>query len=574
MPNNVAQPALEDLVRSLGRFPRHVLPEGVIREIISRGPAANSVLLERLESAIKNVQGGIAAVPSEAFFCYVLLLSHADISMLPTLRRLFELENKDLDRIIGDLKHEFTPALVRRLTTKDNLGTVRNWIDSLVTSPEVEEYSRWALVNVLRLWVLDGLISRTDAIAQLKAWLTLWSDLTEDPVSGACVCELLDLHASEEKSFVMDCFDRGQIEEGLVDRKSCLVSLESKMGDDLNPVEKIDDLIQYFYGWQSFKSTNLSLDPEYGELKSIEKPKWRDNKALKESDIQHWLKALRQSNNRNYPYEAVRNLSLHASHVADRLADEVRWGLQQCGTSDARSSNGPFIAASILAAERRSADRDIFLEILDLPPDDRRDLFGDAIESSVVYALSHRLLGNCKEIDQRIDDPNRDEMNRAAMAIFYPLSVDHGYLTRKACIATLLSRLERATTETPGLANAIFDSLCLLSVPGDHPAIIAAREQGVCNHVLSDSDVRRCIKAPTEAHKVLWELTRPFRIPTEAIESSVMFDSDVINPHTKSQGSHMPPASTIVKSADDRIPRNSSCPCGSGKKYKKCCWKS
>jgi len=84
MSNAAAQPALEDLVRSLGRFPSYVLPEGVIREIIARGPSINDVLLERLECAIENAEGGIGAVPSESFFCFTLLHAHPDVCMLPT----------------------------------------------------------------------------------------------------------------------------------------------------------------------------------------------------------------------------------------------------------------------------------------------------------------------------------------------------------------------------------------------------------------------------------------------------------------------------------------------------------
>ena len=427
----------------------------------------------------------------------------------------------------------------------------------------------------MRFWVHDGLISRSDAISQLKAWLTLWSDLKYDTLSCVCVCELLDLHASESHAFITECFDRGQIDEDLVDRDTCLRDLQSGTAENLDPASEFGDLIEYFSGWYGYTATSLSLDPVCGELKSIEKPMRFGSETPKESDIRQWLNAIRQSNDRNYPREAVQSLSRHASKVADRLTDEVRWGLQQCGTPDARSSNGPFLAASILAAERLGPHRDVFLQILDLSAEDRMDLFGDAIESSIVYGLSHLLLGNCQEIDQRIDDPERDELDRATMALFYPLSADHGYLPRKDCLVALLSRLERATNDAPDLANAIYDSLCLMSVPSDHPTICKAREQGVSNRYLSENDARLCIEAPTKAHKVLWDSMRPCRIPTEAIEASVMFDKDVINPPAKPKGHAISPAaSTIVKSADDRIPRNSPCPCGSGKKHKKCCWKA
>jgi len=539
---------------------------------------ANDVLLKRLECSIENITGGIGAVPSESFFCYLLLHTHADISMLPTLQRMFELNNAAISSIIGDLKTEFTPTLIRRITNEHNLETVREWIDKLVQRADVDEYVRWSLVRVMRFWVQAGLMSREDAIAQLKTWITGFGELKYDMLSAACVCEMLDLNAVEEQSFIMDCFDRGQIDESLVDRDSCLGELQ--LGTTSSSSDEIHDLVKYFSGWRGYTSTSLSLDPESGDLKPIEKPSWGGDEAPKESDIRQWLTAIRQSNDRNYPREAVRCLSQHASKVADRLVDDVLWGLQKVGQPDARSSNGPLIAATFLAAQRFGSDKDVLFEILDLTLDDRMDVFGDAIESSIVYALSHRLLGNCQEIDQRIDNPDRDELDRATLAMFYPLSAYHGYLTRKDCIGGLLSRLERATNEAPDLANAIYDSLCLMSVPGDHPIVSAALNQGVRNRVLSDSDARLCIETPTEAGKVLWKLTRECRIPTDAIEASVMFDKDILNPPTKPQNKRasqfdisQPVSSTIAKGADDRIPRNSPCPCGSGKKYKKCCLK-
>ena len=43
----------------------------------------------------------------------------------------------------------------------------------------------------------------------------------------------------------------------------------------------------------------------------------------------------------------------------------------------------------------------------------------------------------------------------------------------------------------------------------------------------------------------------------------------VMKPDAENAGSH----TTVKKSSSDRIGRNDPCPCGSGKKYKKCCGK-
>ncbi len=48
------------------------------------------------------------------------------------------------------------------------------------------------------------------------------------------------------------------------------------------------------------------------------------------------------------------------------------------------------------------------------------------------------------------------------------------------------------------------------------------------------------------------------------------YDDDEEDPDTP-QHERLPPVST-VKSEKPRVGRNDPCPCGSGKKYKQCCW--
>lgn len=245
-----------------------------------------------------------------------------------------------------------------------------------------------------------------------------------------------------------------------------------------------------------------------------------------------------------------------------------------------RASNGPFLAASILAAQPYVRDADIWLGILDLTPDQRQAVFGDAIEPSIVAALASSLLGDCGPIDTRISDSNRNSLDRCSMAMFYPLSVDHGYLGRQDGIDRLTRLMSQSLDEQSfELSCGVYDALCLMSIGDDEPVMRRARENDISNRFVSAENVKRCIEEPSKASEVVWEITREFRLARQAIESSVMFDRDAIeaSPNRISPASipmrggpitlSVPP----IQGASKRVPRNAACPCGSGKKYKKCC---
>jgi hypothetical protein len=505
--------------------------------------------------------------------------------MLPTLERLFELEDQARDEVVGDLTEDFSVELVAGMADADNVDSIFHWIDTLIQNPNVEPIATYQWPHALHLWVRAGLLTREAAIEQLKRWILQRSSEFQDTFSGFCICELLDLNAIEEKQFVESCFDRGQIDEDLVDRESCTIMLAENPNDEIESEtqSKIKfDPVEYLSGWHGFAKANDSLNPRSTELRDIDNGanRFGPPAPIDDAQLDTWFKAIRQSNDQHYPRDAVEQLCRKSSRIIERLIDEVRWGLSQAGGAQSRASNGPFIAASILAAQEYVPASDLFLDILDLPAEQRADVFGDAIEPSIVAALSSSLLGNCDPIDQRINDAGRGSLDRAGLAMFYPLSVWHGYVDRQQCIDQLLQLLDRYIDCEPLLPGAIYDALCLMSVPDDDPVVSHALELGICNQFISQQTARRCVDHPDQAGTAVWEIIREFRPATKAIEESIMFDRDAINPRPTPRNR---PASeltqesasslTVVNDSALHTPRNAACPCGSGKKYKKCCGK-
>ncbi|EMI15862.1 SEC-C motif domain protein [Rhodopirellula maiorica SM1] len=565
-----------------------MLPEAVMREILSRGSAANEVLLSRLEQTVQNVRGGIGSLPRESFFCFAMLRNCPDVGMLPTLERFYQLDQQTLAAAIGDLVHGFGTSLFVKMSDADNVASLTEWIESMIQNPNVYSYCQCHLASVLRCWVRDGQMSRDTAIARLKKWLQLRSNHSADMVSASIVCEFMELAAHEEKTFIESCFKRGQIDEDFIDYESCMDELsQNQTGQPIWTPKHEDepDLIEYFRNWHCFSKASDSFDPRCTEYRDITSdiPSYRSEMPDREQ-IDQWFTAIRNSNDQSYPREAVQMLSRHASSLMDRLADEVRYGLSQATSDDPRSGNGPFLAATILAAEIDVTCSNELLGILDLTPDQRFEVFGDAIEAPIVSALSRSLLGDCGPIDQRVEDSSRDTLDRASLTMFYPLSVWQGYLPRQQAVHKLLQLLEQSLEAPAPLPHAIYDALCLLSVSDEEPVVRRAREFGISNAFVSENKAKCCVEHPDQADRIVKEIASEFKSPIAMIESSVMFDENALYPDrvTAKRSSQIRALATepskrskmSVKAAETRVPRNSLCPCGSGTKYKKCCGKN
>lgn len=63
----------EELIESMGRFRRWVLPAGLMRELLSRGEEIAPELHRHLTNAMSPSDGGLERKAPEAFFCFYLL---------------------------------------------------------------------------------------------------------------------------------------------------------------------------------------------------------------------------------------------------------------------------------------------------------------------------------------------------------------------------------------------------------------------------------------------------------------------------------------------------------------------
>ena len=246
------------------------------------------------------------------------------------------------------------------------------------------------------------------------------SSETYDLISAASVAELSNLRAVEADSFVAECFDRNQIDDTIF----CRSDWEQERDETLTVEQKLNqlselqfDIVEILKTWFGFQYVSNSLDPREAacELNPDAGPSMASS-GLSKQDVDQHLLAIRESNDGSFPHAAVKALGIYAEHVKEQLIAEVRAGMLKAGGPDARASNAPYLALTILIARGVPLPSELLLAILDLPDDQRMDLFGDSMHSAFVVAASVSLQGDTGPIDRRIVDPQRNDIDRAELA--------------------------------------------------------------------------------------------------------------------------------------------------------------
>ncbi|MDC0934809.1 DUF1186 domain-containing protein [Pirellulales bacterium] len=580
------QPTTSELLDSLRRFPSEVLPVGVLRELQQRGPSIQDELLRRLDNASGQAGAGVGSIPLECFYCLGLLTAHPCEKQLPTLERLLRLDHETLDELASTLLHDIPPILIREIARSRGPSDVLAWLDRLVGDDSIYPWHAGSVLSALPHLVRNNDIPTEQAVDRLVGLLRERADRQFDLLSTNALIELSNLGAPEFDAFVSECFDRGQIDTDYFchsDWRRELDELTSRESVRDEPTETKFDFVSRLESWYCFTEFSSSFDPFDATFElSPSRRAERHASSLSAEEIDRHLQALRESNDENFPRAAVEALKSHVKYIEDQLIEEVSEGLRNAGGPDARSNNAPFLALALLIGGGARIPRDLLLNIVDLPEDQCMDLFGDAIHDAVALALSRSLRGDVEPIDDRIVDEDRPSIDRYSLVRVYPLSAWRGHLTRDEAIDRLFrlwqwaSNDERAGTEL--VADGLLESLCVMSPQQHRDALLEAIDQVEGGGRFSPQRLRELIEDPSHGVDEVLAWAREYNDAMEIVEESVMFSIEAGHPARTSFSNTAPPqpshdaatsTTTLQKATSTR--RNDPCPCGSGKKYKKCC---
>lgn len=577
-PSNASELDTATLMQNLTRFPAGVLPVGVLRELRSRGDAIHDDLVSMIRQAI----GQAADVdPDDIFYALVLLVPLATHDDQPLIESLLTLPKETIDFVLGDLVSEAFPTMIANTFRERSATEIIDWIDRLADHPGLRSYDSSALFRAMTLAVAGGQLERITAIDALVNRLQRRADKKVDIQSASMVCELMDLNARTLETvdaIVRASFERDQIDTDIVD----IGSWDNIGAHNRSIVDK--------NGWRdpgailsewTWEYLSEDLDPVNATIQAITKGRsWNFNEKLSVPDS---VDQLRESKRSQFPREAVKSLDRSFPQGYDAIIGLIREELARHHSDpNSWSGNGAYLGLVLTVANRMPLPTDLLETILRMPEGDRLQVFGDQFDL-IVLAVAATPLHQHDFVEQWIWDVERSDSDRREMVGFYLHAYRYGLLGREVAKDALVAGLRRALQEEADLITPYAEHLAFLSPKEHAPLLDEAFSRDDVDWLLPLDDVRRMATDLAFAKEQLHAYGLRYRKIDNLIAGGLMFDRDLLQEKPRTwpasaplaQSYQAPPESLVATTirTDARTPRNAPCPCGSGKKFKKCCSK-
>jgi uncharacterized protein YecA (UPF0149 family) len=264
--------------------------------------------------------------------------------------------------------------------------------------------------------------------------------------------------------------------------------------------------------------------------------------------------------------------------ILEEIADPV-----QAARIDAQGEYMAHLYAMYLLAQfRETRAYPLMLRIALLPGDLLESLFGDCVTESFGKVFASVCDGNLKGMQSIIEDPAVDEWIRgAALGGLVTLAAE-GIKSREEILSYFAELFRDKLTDKN---ENVWSELVAYSTDLYAPELLGEIEKAYEQRLIDPTfigldDVRRDLakgkewalaKLATDSHR---------HLVTDTVKEMAWWDS------FKEKKPHEPQAAASVldavdlpwedsysgyKRAEPKIGRNDPCPCGSGKKYKKCC---
>lgn len=573
----------ETLLRNIGRFPSQVLPVAILRELQSRGSAIHDSVVASIRDALQGNESPIGGLSNTAFFAFALLPPIVMKEDQPLIEKLIRASLKRVDEVIGDLFGEAMSRLIANFFQSQSADEVFVWIDRLVSEQDLEELNCQPLLRAVTIANAMSWLDRTEAVHFLVEQLKKRTDKKDDTVSAFVVSELFDMSArdlEEVDSIVRSSFARHQIDESFInlefwDNKDVLDGFSSK---ESSWEDCADELENWYYDFVSddFDPVNATYLPN---------PRSSSNSKISESEARNFVEQLRTASRSSYPREAIATLDREFPVAYQAIIDLLRQELSQTHlASDRECGRGVYLGLVLLVSHSMPLPQDLLHAFLSFPDSRLKDIIGQQF-GLVVKCIAQSPIQDVGIIERWIWDPARCDANRREMVGYYSNACFRNALDREVAIEALAKGLRRALTETPSLVAPFAENLALLS-PTEHALLLEEAFEGVdVEWRIAKDDLRHMMNDVRIAKEIFEDYFQIRQSILEIVSFEGMFDISAIDGTTPALPiSHRtgqspsgleatPPSFSVTGTIrnEERTSRNSPCPCGSGKKFKKCC---
>lgn len=318
----------------------------------------------------------------------------------------------------------------------------------------------------------------------------------------------------------------------------------------------------------------------------------------------------------DFPEVALRMSQLHRQEITPYLIDALRSATERARNGDIAEGNAHFFAAYLLTEFQAKEALPVLLDAMRLPGDAVDALFSDAVTELFSRTLAVLAEDRPETVDELIDDLSVFEYVRWAAADAYKYWVAGGTMRREEAIERLRGHLrnaiERRDAASPGfLIYALTD----FALPSQIPEIAEAFAHDLVEVTLLDEEGVQVFEA--EGERALEERLANLRSPksvdtveelrrwfehdygSDGEEDEAWLDGEFdedddldydsqeakaaalklrglmqrlgMEPEDLESDAGRFEAPVTIRNEGPRVGRNDPCPCGSGKKFKKCC---
>jgi len=297
--------------------------------------------------------------------------------------------------------------------------------------------------------------------------------------------------------------------------------------------------------------------------------------------------------NRGYfPREAVQEAVAHQEEITPHLLEILEdiaasW---EARLDEEEEYFAHIYAVHLLAQFRESRTYPLVLQFIRLPDELTTDLFSESSSNIFGRALAATCDGDVEPIKQLLEDDEVEEFGKWACMTAFVVMVNTGTLPREAVVAYFRELLQSKLQRKPSCAWDGLVNSCLDLYPGEvYDDIMKAYEDGlVSSGTVAPSDVEASLSMGLDA--CMRELSadhhaQPINDTVRELEWWASFQPQeervaevpvppppvVPDPPAPQQQDHATEPAEPLKREAPKVGRNSPCPCGSGKKFKKCC---
>lgn len=292
---------------------------------------------------------------------------------------------------------------------------------------------------------------------------------------------------------------------------------------------------------------------------------------------------------RMLPIEAFEAARRHRHEITPLLIRLIEDATRDCRQDLIVQDSGHFFATYLLAEFGATEAWPAFLEAISLPGEKPFELYEDAITEDFGHIIASLVGDRCDAIDEMIDNASINLYVRWKAVEALLFQVRDGLTTREEAIQRLGHHLQRAIDNQDEVAEGLVLRLEDLGAESELPLIEKAFADGLIDpqmvtldwvkeHIAKGDEIfeetMERLRRPDDivSHLSSWAAFQDEEGIDDELDDSFLDDSPIsYSADYGYEGEYLSGNETTVRNEAVKIGRNEKCPCGSGKKYKKCC---